>query len=195
MNRDKIIIIIAGPNEAGKTTFAREFLPRHGMTESLNADLIAAGLSPLRPEASAIAAGCLLLRLWKNHAEKGTSFAFESTLSGHTYAAMLRKAKSDGYIIAIHYLWVPSVQICLRRVRNRVRKGGHHVPDEDVRRRHPLSLRNLLGTYLPLADSAELWDVSGSPPCLVTSWQDQVSTIHHPERHALIQAQNSRNQG
>jgi predicted ABC-type ATPase len=183
------LIVIAGPNGAGKTTFARNLLPKIGVEAFLNADLIAAGLSPIRPEASAFAAGRLLLRFWNDHVDARRDFAFESTLSGRTYALMLRKAIEMGYRISIHYLWVPTVQICLRRIRNRVAKGGHNVPALDVRRRFPASLRNFLFLYRPLAAEAFLWDVSRQPPVPVVSWQDDGSVVHDPSTHARIQQQ------
>jgi predicted ABC-type ATPase len=183
------LVIIAGPNGAGKTTFARSFLPKVGIGEFLNADLIAAGLTPLRPEASAFAAGRLLLKLWHDLACKRKDFAFETTLSGRTYAPMLAQALGQGYRISIHYLWVPTVQMCLRRIRNRVKKGGHNVPEADVRRRYPASLRNFLRLYQPLASEAHLWDVSRQPPCPVASWIDGAPTIHHHESHNRIQKQ------
>jgi len=183
------LIVIAGPNGAGKTSFARNLLPKLGIESFLNADLIAAGLSPLRPESSAFAAGRLLLRLWEGHVSAGRDFAVESTLSGRTYAKMLRDARAAGYRVSIHYLWVPTVQICLRRIRNRVAKGGHQVPAGDVRRRYPASLRNFFSLYRPLAAEASLWDVSLQPPVPVISWQDDHPILHAPSIHARIQQQ------
>ena len=183
------LIVIAGPNGAGKTTFARNLLPKIGIEAFLNADLIAAGLSPLRPESSAFAAGRLLLRLWNDHLAARRDFAFESTLSGRTYAKMLRDASAAGYRVSIDYLWVPTVGICLRRIRNRVAKGGHRVPPGDVRRRFPASLRNFLSLYRPLAAEASLWDVSRQPPVPVITWQDDQPIIHAPSIHARIQQQ------
>lgn len=100
-------IIIAGPNGAGKTTFAREFLAQEaGVVHFVNPDLIASGLSPLRPELAAIAAGRLFLRELDRLAKDRKDFAFESTLSGLTYLARLRRWKAAGYRIEIVYLRV-----------------------------------------------------------------------------------------
>lgn len=137
-----IIYVIAGPNGAGKTTFAREFLPEAEVVEFLNADLLAAGLSPLSPPTAAVRASRLLLSRWKELAAAGRDFAFESTLSGRTYARMLREAKEAGYKVRLCYLWLPNVSLSLRRVSERVRKGGHDVPAADVRRRFRPSGRN-----------------------------------------------------
>lgn len=183
------LVVIAGPNGAGKTTFARAFLPETGIEEFLNADLLASGLTPLNPAASAFAAGRLLLQRWHELAEQKVSFGFETTLSGRTYATMLSAARANGYAIEIHFLWVPKVNICLRRVRNRVKKGGHSVPEADVRRRYPASLRNFFSIYLPLADEAALWDVSGEPPQMVASWEKSRRIIHSRETYERIESQ------
>ena len=93
----KEIIVIAGPNGAGKTTFAREFLPNEAACPLfVNADLIAAGLSPFNPELAAIAAGRLMLEQIANHARRGQSFSFETTLSGRGYVRLIRQWRSDG---------------------------------------------------------------------------------------------------
>jgi len=90
--------VIAGPNGAGKTTFAREFLPTDaGIIHFVNADLIAGGISPLRPELAVIAAGRLFLRELDRLAAARVSFAFESTLSGLTYVARLKRWRALGY--------------------------------------------------------------------------------------------------
>jgi len=183
------IVVIAGPNGVGKTTFARTFLPETRIDEFLNADLLASGLTPLNPQASAFAAGRLLLRRWHDLEARGISFGFETTLSGRTYASMLEAARNKGYAIELHYLWVPTVTICLRRVRNRVKKGGHPVPDADVRRRYPASIRNFFRLYLSLADEAALWDVSGQPAREVAVWDHQDPTIYDRETYERIKSQ------
>ena len=113
---DRRCIVIAGPNGAGKTTFAREFLPKDaGIVHFVNADLIASGLSPLKPELAAIAAGRLFLKELDRLAAGGVSFAFESTLSGATYASRLRGWKAAGYTVEIVFLRIHSPQLALRR--------------------------------------------------------------------------------
>ena len=113
-------IVIAGPNGAGKTTFAREFLPKDaGVMHFVNADLIASGLSPLRPESAAIAASKLFLVELDRLARSRSSFAFESTLSGLAYASRLRKWKAGGYRLEIVYLKIDSPQLALRRIAER----------------------------------------------------------------------------
>ncbi len=170
--RAPIIYLIAGPNGAGKTTFAKEFLPSAHVVEFLNADLLAAGLSPLRPNAMSIRSARLILARWRELVVLRRDFAFESTLSGLTYASMLREAKTAGYRIRLAYLWLPHVRISLRRVRQRVLTGGHDVPERDVRRRFIPSLVNFFRKYLPLADEALLFDAASHPPRLIARWAE-----------------------
>jgi predicted ABC-type ATPase len=122
-------IVIAGPNGAGKTTFARDFLPKDAsVIHFVNADLIAGGLSPLRPELAALAAGRLFLTELDRLAKARLDFAFESTLSGLVHLGRLKRWKAAGYRIEIVYLRLPSPRLALRRIAARVRQGGHNVP-------------------------------------------------------------------
>jgi predicted ABC-type ATPase len=161
-------IIIAGPNGAGKTTFAREFLPKDaGVIHFVNADLLAAGLSPLRPELAAFKAGKLFLGELDRLAKARHDFAFESTLSGLTYLSRIRRWKSAGYQIEIIFLRVSSAPLLLRRIAVRVRQGGHHVPRADVLRRFIRGWGNFKNAYKPLADVWEVHDNSGVNPVLL----------------------------
>ncbi|MBL9135604.1 MAG: zeta toxin family protein [Verrucomicrobiales bacterium] len=161
LQRSPICLIIAGPNGAGKTTFAREFLPREaGILNFVNADLIAAGLSPLKPELAALAAGRLLLTEIDRLASARVDFAFESTLSGLTYAARLKTWKASGYRVEIVFLRLASVRLALRRIADRVRQGGHQVPSADVRRRFVRGWDNFVNTYRPIADAWAVYDNS-----------------------------------
>ncbi len=189
MARAPVVYVLGGPNGAGKTTFAREFLPAAEIVEFLNADLLAAGLSPLRPEAMAVRAAKLLLTRWRELVAAKVDFAFESTLSGRTYAAMLREAQRAGYVVQVCYLWLPNVKQSLRRVRERVRKGGHDVPTADIRRRFLPSLRNFFALYLPLADEALLFRAASQSPQLIASWKAGHCVILEPETYVLVQRQ------
>jgi predicted ABC-type ATPase len=157
------LCIIGGCNGAGKTTLARELLPRMGLMRFLNADEIARGLSPLDPTLSAFKAGRLVIEEARTMLAAGTSFALESTLSGRTYVAMLRRARERGYRIVPHYITIASADQAVERVRLRVRMGGHHVPADDVARRYERSRRHFLNDYLPLADEWGVWE-NMSPP-------------------------------
>ena len=113
----------------------------------VNADLIAAGLSPLRPELAALAAGRLVLRELDRLAKARANFAFESTLSGLVYLNRLNRWKAAGYRIEIVYLYLSSPQLALRRIAVRVRQGGHDVPAADVLRRFSRSWTNFQNSY------------------------------------------------
>lgn len=163
-----IIYVIAGCNGAGKTTFAREFLPKEvKCLRFLNADEIARGLSPFNPSASAVQAGRILLSEIQHCLANHEKFALESTLSGTTYIRILQSAKERGFRIHLHYLWLPSPAVAIARVRERVKKGGHHVPSADLRRRFSRSLTNLVESYAALADQWAIWDNQTSPPRLM----------------------------
>lgn len=164
-----ILHLIAGCNGAGKTTFAREFLPREARClKFLNADLIAQGISPLDTKAGAIRAARLLLHEVRTLVRRRETFALESTLSGRTYLRLLREAKRQGYRIHLHYLWLPTVSLATARVRERVKKGGHNVPVADIRRRFHRSRAHFVADYAPLADRWAVWDNRSQPPVQMT---------------------------
>lgn len=161
-------IVVAGPNGAGKTTFAREFLPVHaGVIHFVNVDLIAGGLSPLRPELAALAAGRIFLAELDRLTNARMDFAFETTLSGLGYLSRLKKWKASGYHIEIIFLKLPSPKLSLQRVATRVKQGGHHVPRVDVLRRFKRGLENFEKAYRPLADTYAVYDNAGRLPILL----------------------------
>lgn len=158
----KTIIIIAGPNGAGKTTFARQFLPNEaGCPTFVNADLIAAGLSPFNPEQAAIKAGRLMLEQLAEHAQRGEDFAFETTLSGRAYLRMIRQWRQQGYRVKLIFLALDRPEEAIARVTQRVAQGGHFVPDELVRRRFAAGLRNCKTLYCQEVDDWFLYNTSG----------------------------------
>jgi predicted ABC-type ATPase len=162
------IVIIAGPNGAGKTTFAREFLPNEGDCPTfINADLIAAGLSPFNPEAVAVRAGRLMLEEMESMARNCRSFAFETTLSGRTYQHKIRDWQRLGYHVKLVYLGLPSADLAVARVAARVAQGGHDIPEAIIRRRFATGLRNFKLIYQPLVDAWVLYDNAGSLPKLL----------------------------
>lgn len=163
-------MIVAGPNGAGKTTFAREYLPNDArVLNFINADLIAGGLSPLKPELAAIAAARLVLKEIARLVEERADFAFESTLSGLGYISRLRDMKQRGYHIEIIYLKIVSSRLAMNRIKARVQEGGHNVPRADVRRRFARSWQNFENHYRPLADAWAIYDNSTRPPKLIGS--------------------------
>ena len=168
MISEKKILIIAGPNGAGKTTFAREFLPNEAdCPVFVNADLIAMGLSPFRPEAAAIRAGRIMLEQIREHVKKHENFAFETTLSGRTYARMIPAWQAAGYRVKLIFLSLPDVDLAIARVAARVAQGGHGVPEDVIRRRFIAGQRNFDRVYKPLVDYWVLYDNSGETPQLI----------------------------
>src|SRR3990167_5703941 len=167
-SRRPLCIVIAGPNGAGKTTFAREFLPKDAdVVHFVNSDLIAGGLSPLRPELAALAAGRLVLKELDRLAKARLDFAFESTLSGLVYLGRLKRWKAAGYRIEMVYLRLSSPRLALRRIAARVKQGGHSVPRADVFRRFTRSWNNFQTAYRLLADRWTVYDNSGIKPQLL----------------------------
>jgi predicted ABC-type ATPase len=156
-----ICYIIAGPNGAGKTTFAQMYLPRYHKSKLfVNSDLIAKGLSPFNPDAENIFAAKIMLEQIEKYASQKITFAFESTISGKTYVERIKKMKGEGYKIVLFYIMLEEVEISLRRIEERVSKGGHNIPEQDARRRFPRSAANFLNLYSPLADEWSIFDNS-----------------------------------
>jgi predicted ABC-type ATPase len=159
------VIIIAGPNGAGKTTFAREFLPGEaGCPVFINADLIAAGIAPFAPEAAAIQAGRLMLQELARHSAARSSFAFETTLAGRGYLRSIRHWQSIGYRVKLLFLSLGSPEEAIARVAERVRQGGHSIPDHVIRRRFHAGAANFRDWYAPTVDAWVLYDNSFSEP-------------------------------
>lgn len=160
--------ILAGPNGAGKTTFANEFLPIEAeCLNFINADLIAQGLSPFQPSKMAIEASRLMIKKINDCIKNNESFAIEATLSGKGYCKKIKDWKSKGYEIIIFYLKLPTVEFAIERVKLRVSKGGHNVPEQDIRRRFERSWNNFNKLYKPIADSWVVFDTSGYMPVII----------------------------
>jgi len=180
--------VIAGPNGAGKTTFASRFLPDFvDCRQFLNADLIAAGLSPFAPETQNVKAGRLLLERIGELAAAQEDFGFETTLSGRTYARLLAGLRSAGYRIVLFFLWLPTADHAVLRVANRVEQGGHAVPEADVRRRFAVGLRNFFRLYQPQCDRWSLYDASRLPPALIARQESGSMNIIDPGLFDQIQ--------
>lgn len=151
-------VVFGGPNGAGKSTIAEKILPALSIKEFVNADIIAKGLSKAPDRTVHIEASRLMLSRLEELAKTQVSFAFESTLSSRTHAVRLQQFKEIGYRIELFFIWLPSVELALERVRQRVLKGGHDIPEETVRRRYSRTIHNLFEIYLPLMDSCRIYD-------------------------------------
>ncbi len=168
------IVIIAGPNGAGKTTFAREFLPKEaGCPIFVNADLIAAGISPFKPEIASFHAGRLMMEEIKRHAASGENFAFETTLSGKTYAHLIPEWRTIGHEVKLIFLYLPDVAAAIERVKNRVRQGGHSVPEHTIRRRYEKGWNNFQHLYKQLVNAWVLYDNSGPRPRILDKGENK----------------------
>lgn len=180
--------IIAGPNGAGKTTFAFEYLPQVANgSRFVNADLIAAGLSPFAPEKELMAASRLFLKEVEECIRAKDDFAFETTLSGITYLQKIDQLRSSGWHVVLFYLALPSVEMSHLRVAERVSHGGHNIPKRDIERRFPRSLSNLLRHYSYAVDECLCFMNSGTEPEPVFEQQGQIRHIiqHDYYQHLL----------
>jgi predicted ABC-type ATPase len=161
MSAKPSVIVLAGPNGAGKSTLAPVLLRgKLGVTEFVNADVIARGLSAFDPDRVALQAGRIMLERLRELAERRETFAFETTLASRSFAPWIALLIESGYRFHLAFVWLPDVEMALQRVRDRVRSGGHNVPEETIRRRYTAGLRNFLELYQPLADSWRLYDNS-----------------------------------
>jgi len=187
VNKRRNVYVVAGPNGSGKTTFAREFLPNYATCPNfVNADLIAQGLSPFDPRIAAIKAGKLVLARIDDFARAGADFGFETTLSGRTHLNLFQKLKARGYSIHIYFLWVPGPELSLLRIKDRVKDGGHNVPEQDVRRRFSRSVANFFDVYKGLAADWMLFDNSGPAPVLAAKGHNGSPVIENPSAYSRI---------
>ena len=165
------LAIIAGPNGAGKSTVAPNVLAEALRDcEFVNADTIALGLSAFDPDRVAIQAGRIMIQRLKQLASERARFAFETTLATRSFAPWIAELAQGGYRVDLCYVWVRSSELAVERVAQRVRLGGHAVPEETIRRRYIRSLQNLVQLYLPLASEWSILDNSSDEgPLLIAN--------------------------
>jgi predicted ABC-type ATPase len=178
--------IIAGPNGAGKTTFALTYLPQMGCRHFVNADLIAAGLSPLAPAMQQAAAGRLLLREVRSHIAQGHSFAVETTLAGRGYLKLVDELRAAGWRVELIYLALPDKAMSHQRVAERVARGGHDIPAADLDRRFPRSLRHLFGDFSHRVDYCRCYVNNGPVPELVFEQTGTQRVVHHANHYQQL---------
>jgi len=178
------VVVLGGPNGAGKSTAAPRLLRGSlRVEEFVNADTLAQGLSAFRPQDVALEAGRITLARLDSLESQRKSFAFESTLASHALVRRLRRLKQRGYSVHVVYLWLPTVDLALARVAERVRTGGHDVPAETVRRRFDRGRRNFFTLYRPLADTWRLYDASAitGPRLAATGGQEEPTKLRDPK--------------
>ncbi len=176
------IIVIAGANGAGKSTTAPSLLKDTlGVTEFVNADVIAKGLSAFYPEGAAFHAGRVILERIHLLAKERVDFAFETTLASRTFAPWIKELKQTGYIFHLVFLWLPSEEFAIARVAERVRTDGYNVPEETIRRQYKKGMNNFFQLYLPLVDTWLFYDnsVAGTPLLLASGGRDIGATIEN----------------
>jgi predicted ABC-type ATPase len=160
----KRLYVISGCNGAGKTTASYTILPDMlNCNEFVNADEIAKGLSPFNPNKVAIKAGRLMLNRINELVELGEDFAFETTLSTRSYVNTIKTAQEKGYFVTVLYFWLNSPELAIERVKIRVEEGGHDIPEQTIRRRYDLGIKNMYSLYIPIADYWMFIDNSKSP--------------------------------
>jgi predicted ABC-type ATPase len=147
------LYIIAGCNGAGKTTASFTILPEMlNCKEFVNADSIAAGLSPFNPESVAIEAGRLMLSRIRELMKSGVDFAFETTLATRSYVSLVKAAQRASYKVTLLFIWLDSPETAIQRVADRVAEGGHHIPEDVIKRRYFRGIFNLVNLYIPVCD-------------------------------------------
>ena len=175
------IVVLAGPNGAGKSTSAAKLLRGAlKVDEFVNADTIAQGLSAFAQDRVAFQAGRIMLARLAELAAARSSFGFETTLASRTYAHWLAELRATGYKVHIVFLWLSGPDEAVARVAERVRTGGHDVPELTIRRRYEAGLKNLVTLYMPLADSWQLNDnsVMRSPRRIAVGGTDGPGKVH-----------------
>lgn len=181
----------------GKSTTAPALLQGAlGVTEFVNADDIARGLSAFNVEGATLAAGRVMLARLRELARQRISFAFETTLAGRSFARWLEDPKRDGYAVHILFLWLPSAEFAIDRVAARVRLGGHSIPVETVRRRYHAGLRNFFDLYHAVASDWRVYDSSGGAPRLIAARLDfQGIDVYDQDIWARVVAQGAQDEG
>jgi len=179
--------IIAGPNGAGKTTFALEYFSQiDECSHFINADLIAAGLSPLSPEQELINASKIFIKEIKVSIAKRNNFAIETTLSGRGYLKLVKNLKNDGWIVKLIYLALPSIEMSKQRVAERVKHGGHNIPLKDIERRFPRSLNNLLNDFSGIVDNCLCFMNDNKNPILVFEQKNHTRNVINKQFYDIL---------
>jgi predicted ABC-type ATPase len=187
--RPPSVVVLAGPNGSGKSTVAPDLLQGTlAVTEYVNADTIAQGLSGFAPQGAALEAGKVMLRRLRELAARREDFAFETTLASRSFAPWLRELRRSGCAVHLAFLWLPSADFAVRRVAERVRAGGHGIPEDVIRRRYRGGLQNFFAMYQPLCADWRFLDNShaGGPRLMAYGADLETHDVLDPETWALI---------
>ncbi len=188
--RAPLVVVVAGPNGAGKSTMAPRLLQEAlTVTEFVNADPIAIGLSAFQPQSVAIAAGRVMLARMRALARARRDFAFETTLASRSFLPWLASLRASGYRVHLAFLSLSGPDLAVARVAERVRQGGHDVPEPVVRRRFVTGLKNFFSLYQPLADTWQMFDNStvDGPRLIATGRAGQPPTVLDADTWAYLQ--------
>ena len=185
------VYIIGGCNGAGKTTASFTVLPDLlNCYEFVNADEIAKGLSPFRPESVAIEAGRLMLHRIDELMNQRVDFAFETTLAASLHLRTITKAQALGYRVHLLFFWLESVELAQQRVQSRVNEGGHSIHVDVVNRRYKRGIVNLFQKYWNRMDRAWIIDGSkGNFNLIAERKSSNLPTIFVPAAYESIQNQ------
>lgn len=181
------VAVMAGINGAGKTSSVEPILRRTlRIPAFVNADTIARGLNAFDPEGEAVKAGRIMLEHIKDLAARRRSFAIETTLAARTYAGWLESLRASGYVVHLFYFWLDSPEAAINRVADRVRRGGHFIPDDIIRRRYSRSVNNFLRLYRPVVATWQVYDNTTDRPRLIAEHNSYFETVIAPDRWALF---------
>lgn len=185
MDSKKRLYIISGCNGAGKTTASYSLLPEvFQCKEFVNADEIARGLSPFNPEGVAIDAGKVMLQRITDLLAREETFAIETTLASRTLNTLVEKAQASGYSVKLLFFWLNSTNLAVRRVAQRVREGGHNIPENVIKRRYVAGIKNLFKIFIPIVDNWLIADNSAVPRTLIAEGGTGMETvIYDTERY------------
>ena len=160
------MVLVCGPNGAGKSTLVYGVRKEDENTiPFIDPDRIAK-----EQQCSSIKAGEIAIASVRKHIASKESFIWESTLSSKFDFQMINEAKEKGFMVTLHYVGLQSADSAVARVKERHAKGGHFVPEEDVRRRYKRSLENL-PRAIKLVDSAKITDNSGADCRVVAAFE------------------------
>lgn len=191
MENNPTFTIIAGVNGSGKTTFALDYF-KNSQTTFINADLIATGLSPTNPDVSQFSAGKLMLDKIKQCINNKVDFAVETTLASKNYLKVIEELKQDGWEVELLYLYLPSVELSIQRVAERVKNGGHNIATVDIKRRYNRSLNNLINEYIPIVDGVTLISNQNDNNIILTKSNNKVTVYNQTIYDDMLRYQNVR---